>query len=147
SGAPSAAQNGDSSAAIASGTKIMLDTEMSTGPMEGSGTISRMMFDSPNRDIDSTKTISFWEVVSSVRRTPSTTPRRRPRRWSSAGGAGIWVDMAGLLRGQMGVRAVTAVGRGADDDRGRVWGRRRKDGEGRAGISGPWPAGARRARR
>src|SRR5699024_3369072 len=97
SGAPSAAQNGDSSAAIASGTKIMLDTEMSTGPMEGSGTISRMMFDSPNRDIDSTNTISFWEVVSSVRRTPSTTPRRVPRRWWSAGGAGIWVDMVGLL--------------------------------------------------
>src|SRR5699024_7481536 len=96
SGAPSAAQNGDSSAAIASGTKIMLDTEMSTGPMEGSGTISRMMFDSPNRDIDRTNTISFWEVVSSVRRMPSTTPRRRPRRWWSAGGAGIRVDMVGL---------------------------------------------------
>src|SRR5699024_5913846 len=86
----------------------MLDTEMSTGPIEGSGTISRMMFDSPNRDIDSTNTISFWEVVSSVRRTPSTTPRRRPRRWSSAGGAGIWVDMAGLLGGNRG--RVTAVG-------------------------------------
>src|SRR5699024_986471 len=75
----------------------MLDTEMATGPMEGSGTISRMMFDSPNRDIDRTNTISFWEVVSSVRRTPSTTPRRRPRRWWSAGGAGIRVDMVGLL--------------------------------------------------
>src|SRR5699024_7796544 len=55
--------------------------------------ISRMMFDSPNRDIDSTKIISFWEVDRSMRRAPATVPREGPRRSSSAGRGGIWVDM------------------------------------------------------
>src|SRR5699024_9609231 len=55
--------------------------------------VSRMMFDSPNRDIDSTKIISFWEVDRARRRAPSAVPRRLPRPSSAAGRGGGGGDM------------------------------------------------------